>query len=315
MSRCMMIVNPTSGREKAKYYKDDLYAQLQTMFDEVELRETRRSGDAANWAKEASNHNYEAVFSMGGDGTLNETVNGLAQAGKEIKFGFVPLGTVNDLARALNIPLQPEDAIDMLRDCKLVKVDIGRVNDRYFVNTVAAGVMPEAVGSVSIEQKTRLGPMAYFLTGLKALQSRRTSLFKIESNEGTEVRRSPLIVAMLTSSVGSFNNIAPKAKVDDGTIWLAVFKEFNYLYVLNVIPEVLAGLPINSEYMTLTQIKKVRISIVDDEKLSTNMDGDKGPDFPLELEVCPSFLRVYVPRKAIQTGLNPIVVPKELFHG
>ncbi|MBF1317899.1 MAG: acylglycerol kinase family protein, partial [Megasphaera micronuciformis] len=106
----MMIVNPTSGREKAKYYKDDLYAQLQTMFDEVELRETRRSGDAANWAKEASNHNYEAVFSMGGDGTLNETVNGLAQAGKEIKFGFVPLGTVNDLARALNIPLQPEDA-------------------------------------------------------------------------------------------------------------------------------------------------------------------------------------------------------------
>ena len=279
----MMIVNPTSGREKAKYYKDDLYAQLQTMFDEVELRETRRSGDAANWAKEASNNNYEAVFSMGGDGTLNETVNGLAQAGKEIKFGFVPLGTVNDLARALNIPLQPEDAIDMLRDCKLVKVDIGRVNDRYFVNTVAAGVMPEAVGSVSIEQKTRLGPM--------------------------------LIVAMLTSSVGSFNNIAPKAKVDDGTIWLAVFKEFNYLDVLKVIPEVLAGLPINSEYMTLTQIKKARISIVDDEKLSTNMDGDKGPDFPLELEVCPSFLRVYVPRKAIQTGFNPIVVPKELFHG
>ena len=246
---------------------------------------------------------------------MNETVNGLAQAGKEIKFGFVPLGTVNDLARALNIPLQPEDAIDMLRDCKLVKVDIGRVNDRYFVNTVAAGVMPEAVGSVSIEQKTRLGPMAYFLTGLKALQSRRTSLFKIESNEGTEVRRSPLIVAMLTSSVGSFNNIAPKAKVDDGTIWLAVFKEFNYLDVLKVIPEVLAGLPINSEYMTLTQIKKARISIVDDEKLSTNMDGDKGPDFPLELEVCPSFLRVYVPRKAIQTGFNPIVVPKELFHG
>ena len=67
MSRCMMIVNPTSGREKAKYYKDDLYAQLQTMFDEVELRETRRSGDAANWAKEASNNNYEAVFSMGGE--------------------------------------------------------------------------------------------------------------------------------------------------------------------------------------------------------------------------------------------------------
>ena len=92
MSRCMMIVNPTSGREKAKYYKDDLYAQLQTMFDEVELRETRRSGDAANWAKEASNNNYEAVFSMGGDGTLNETVNGLARPEKKSSSALCPWG-------------------------------------------------------------------------------------------------------------------------------------------------------------------------------------------------------------------------------
>ena len=194
-------------------------------------------------------------------------------------------------------------------------MDIAKVNDRYFVNTIAAGAMPEAVGNVSIEQKTHLGPMAYFLTGIKALQSRETSLFKIESELGVEVRRSPLIVAMLTNSVGSFNNIAPLAKVDDGTIWLAVFKEFNYLDILKIIPEILAGLPINSEYMTLQQVKKVRISVVDDEKLTTNMDGDKGPDFPLELTVLPSFLTVYVPRKVTSTGFSPVVVPKELFHG
>lgn len=315
MSRCILIVNPTAGKEKAKYYKTDLVSQLRTMFEVVELRETTKAGDATAWAKEASEKGYDAVFSMGGDGTLNETVNGLARAGQAVNFGFIPLGTVNDLARALHIPLQPEEAIAALKDSKLVKVDIAKVNDRYFVNTIAAGAMPEAVGNVSIEQKTRLGPMAYFLTGIKALQSRETSLFKIESELGVEVRRSPLIVAMLTNSVGSFNNIAPLAKVDDGTIWLAVFKEFNYLDILKIIPEILAGLPINSEYMTLQQVKKVRISVVDDEKLTTNMDGDKGPDFPLELTVLPSFLTVYVPRKATSTGFSPVVVPKELFHG
>ncbi len=315
MSRCILIVNPTAGKEKAKYYKTDLVLQLRTMFEVVELRETTKAGDATAWAKEASEKGYDAVFSMGGDGTLNETVNGLARSGQAVNFGFIPLGTVNDLARALHIPLQPEEAIAALKDSKLVKVDIAKVNDRYFVNTIAAGAMPEAVGNVSIEQKTRLGPMAYFLTGIKALQSRETSLFKIESELGVEVRRSPLIVAMLTNSVGSFNNIAPLAKVDDGTIWLAVFKEFNYLDVLKIIPEILAGLPINSEYMTLQQVKKVRISVVDDEKLTTNMDGDKGPDFPLELTVLPSFLTVYVPRKATSTGFSPVVVPKELFHG
>ena len=315
MSRCILIVNPTAGKEKAKYYKTDLVLQLRTMFEVVELRETTKAGDATAWAKEASEKGYDAVFSMGGDGTLNETVNGLARSGQAVNFGFIPLGTVNDLARALHIPLQPEEAIAALKDSKLVKVDIAKVNDRYFVNTIAAGAMPEAVGNVSIEQKTRLGPMAYFLTGIKALQSRETSLFKIESELGVEVRRSPLIVAMLTNSVGSFNNIAPLAKVDDGTIWLAVFKEFNYLDILKIIPEILAGLPINSEYMTLQQVKKVRISVVDDEKLTTNMDGDKGPDFPLELTVLPSFLTVYVPRKATSTGFSPVVVPKELFHG
>ena len=315
MSRCILIVNPTAGKEKAKYYKTDLVSQLRTMFEVVELRETTKAGDATAWAKEASEKGYDAVFSMGGDGTLNETVNGLARSGQAVNFGFIPLGTVNDLARALHIPLQPEEAIAALKDSKLVKVDIAKVNDRYFVNTIAAGAMPEAVGNVSIEQKTRLGPMAYFLTGIKALQSRETSLFKIESELGVEVRRSPLIVAMLTNSVGSFNNIAPLAKVDDGTIWLAVFKEFNYLDILKIIPEILAGLPINSEYMTLQQVKKVRISVVDDEKLTTNMDGDKGPDFPLELTVLPSFLTVYVPRKVTSTGFSPVVVPKELFHG
>ena len=96
---------------------------------------------------------------MGGDGTLNETINGLAQANSAIHFGFIPLGTINDLARALNIPLHPEAAIAMLQHCKTVKVDIAKANDRYFVNTIAAGIMPEAVGHVSIEQKTRLGPL------------------------------------------------------------------------------------------------------------------------------------------------------------
>ena len=78
--------------------------------------------------------------------------------------------------------------------------------------------MPEAVGHVSIEQKTRLGPLAYFLTGIKALQNHQTSLFKIETDDGKMIYRSPLLVAMLTSSVGSFRNIAPQARVDDG-IW------------------------------------------------------------------------------------------------
>lgn len=183
----------------------------------------------------------------------------------------------------------------MLQHCKTVKVDIAKANDRYFVNTIAAGIMPEAVGHVSIEQKTRLGPLAYFLTGIKAMQAHKTSLFKITTAQGSTVHRSPLIVVMLTNSVGSFRNLAPQARVDDGKIWLGIFKDFNYLDLIKVIPEFLAGQPLTSELMTLKTMDRVRIELLDGDHLSTNMDGDEGPAFPLDIEVLPSFLSVYVP--------------------
>lgn len=295
MKRCMLIINPTAGRERAKYHKENLRRQLESMFDDVELRETEQAGDATLWAKEAALIGFDAVFSMGGDGTLNETINGLAQANKPIDFGFIPLGTINDLARALNIPLHPEVAIDILPRCKTVKVDIAKANDRYFINTIATGIMPEAVGHVSIEQKTRLGPLAYFLTGIKAMQAHETSLFKITTPEGSSVYRSPLVVAMLTNSVGSFRNLAPQARVDDGKIWLGIFKDFNYLDLIKVIPEFLSGQPLTSELMTLKALEEVRIELLSDHPLSTNMDGDSGPSFPLDIKVLPSFLSVYVP--------------------
>jgi len=295
LKRCMLIINPTAGRERAKYHKENLRRQLESMFDDVELRETEQAGDATLWAKEAALIGFDAVFSMGGDGTLNETINGLAQANKPIDFGFIPLGTINDLARALNIPLHPEVAIDILPHCKTVKVDIAKANDRYFINTIATGIMPEAVGHVSIEQKTRLGPLAYFLTGIKAMQAHETSLFKITTPEGSSVYRSPLIVAMLTNSVGSFRNLAPQARVDDGKIWLGIFKDFNYLDLIKVIPEFLSGQPLTSELMTLKALEEVRIELLSDHPLSTNMDGDSGPSFPLDIKVLPSFLSVYVP--------------------
>ena len=291
----MLIINPTAGRERAKYHKENLRRQLESMFDDVELRETEKAGDATLWAKEAALIGFDAVFSMGGDGTLNETINGLAQANKPIDFGFIPLGTINDLARALNIPLHPEVAIDILPRCKTVKVDIAKANDRYFINTIATGIMPEAVGHVSIEQKTRLGPLAYFLTGIKAMQAHETSLFKITTPEGSSVYRSPLIVAMLTNSVGSFRNLAPQARVDAGKIWLGIFKDFNYLDLIKVIPEFLSGQPLTSELMTLKALEEVRIELLSDHPLSTNMDGDSGPSFPLDIKVLPSFLSVYVP--------------------
>ena len=99
---------------------------------------------------------------------------------------------------------------------------------------------------------------------------------------------------MLTNSVGSFRNLAPAAQVDDGKLWVGVFKDCSYLDMIKAIPEFLAGSPLSSEYMSLSTTTHLKITLIDGS-LTTNMDGDKGPDFPLELEIIPSFLNVCVP--------------------
>ena len=90
---------------------------------------------------------------MGGDGTVNEAVNGLAPHDKRPNFGFFPLGTVNDLARALAIPLDPKEAIESFAVDHTRKIDIGQVNQAYFTNVVAIGMIPAAINNVEVEEK------------------------------------------------------------------------------------------------------------------------------------------------------------------
>lgn len=295
MGICTLIVNPSSGGEKAPGYLDLMKAQLSKMFEEVTVKETEKQGDAMQFAHEAANKGHEAVFCMGGDGTVNETVNGLASAGKNVSFGFVPLGTVNDLARAVGIPLEPEQAIEMLGSASFVNLDIGKVNDRYFVSNVAAGAIPEAVEEVSVEQKTKYGPLAYFIEGGKALANQKMHRFRFMVDGEEFSQESPLILIALTNSIASFESFMPQAKINDGKMRMVVFKEFNLLDSLKLLPQLIRGEIKNSDTVIYKSFKHATIAVADGENLITNVDGDEGPAFPLEIGILPSFIKVYAP--------------------
>ena len=296
MSSCLLIVNPSSGKERAKQYVPRMKQQLERLFDEVEVKETQKVYDATAFAKQADEEGKTAVFCMGGDGTLNETINGLAQAHRPINFGFVPFGTANDLARALKIPLDPGKAIDLLPRARTVAIDLGKINDRYFINIMAAGALPKACEEVSTEEKTMFGVLAYFIKGIQAHVNQRVYTFKIETDVGDFTQESSLLAAVLTNSIGSFETAMPGAKVNDGKIHLVVFKDLNMLDTVKIASQIIIGNIDYSRFASVHDIQKARISLIGDEKLSTTVDGEKGPDFPLEIEVLPSFLKVYVPK-------------------
>ena len=296
MSRCLVIINPVSGGGRAAQYALELEWQLSNMFDHMEVKFTHGAGDATRFAVEASHDGFDAVFCMGGDGTINETVNGIAKGGGKAKFGFVPVGTVNDMSRALGIPLAPLDAIRSLANCEIRRVDIGRCNDQYFCNNIAAGVIPKVVEEVTPKEKQLLGPLAYFVKGGQALFTTKDYTFRIRTEDHDFTTRSPLVIALLTNVVSSFEKFMPIASVDDGYMRIIIFREYFIMDVLRILPLILRGSIYTSKYVTILKVKKAHIELLDDIELPTNMDGNKGPLMPVDMEVLPGFLQVYVPK-------------------
>ena len=272
--QCTVIVNPTSGRERAPKYIPLLHSVLSKRFEDITIKLTEKPGDATHFAEIAAKKGHD-IICMGGDGTINETINGMVPVGGKSAFGFIPFGTVNDLARALHIPRSPKGAIRMLETAVKTNIDVGKINDRYFINVVAAGLLSEAVGEVTIKEKTLFGSLAYFIQV-----------------------SSPLIAAMLTDSAGSFRNLIPPEDRNKGVIKLCLFHDFEWLLAIRQAPKLLAGIQMGPDFVTVVSLKKAHISIDENDVLWTNVDGDKWPKFPIDLEILPACLPVFVPKDA-----------------
>lgn len=293
-SIAMLIVNPSSGKEKGKKYLKFAEETLLKRFDRVDVRLTEKGGDATIFARDAAKKHYDACIAMGGDGTLNETINGLANQEHRPVFGLIPLGTVNDLARALKIPKQPKQAIKMLAHAAESDLDIGKINGHYFMNVVAIGSIPEAVDRVSVKQKTQLGAMAYFIEAAKAYARKEKYHFHIESAEQAYAVESELIIVSLTNSVGGFEKLAPEAEVNDGLFHVFVVSDSSLIERTKLLPQLFSGQVSQNGGLIAFQTSKVSIAS-DDAILKSNVDGDPDDHLPLHLEVLPSHLKVFVP--------------------
>ena len=294
MKKVVLIINPSSGGEKAKEYEALAKEKLESFFDTVQIRYTQKNGDAKRFAREAALEQYDSVIVMGGDGTVNEGISGLAEQEYRPKFGFFPLGTVNDLARALSIPLDPKEAIKNFSLDQTTMLDVGKINQDYFMNVVAVGTIPEAINDVDSEDKTKLGKFAYFISGMKELLNTESHLFHLTiDNQEKEIKSSTILIG-LTNSIGGFEHLLPEAKVNDGSLHLIYLKDQSLVDTVKSLPDLLKGVQDSTENIVYLTFKELRLSLVNsNESLTTNIDGDEGNALPIEVEILPSHLTVY----------------------
>lgn len=291
MKQAMVILNPSSGNEAAIDYKAAIVEAVSDKGYEVTVKETKKQNDATVFAEEAVNEGFNYVVGVGGDGTINEVITGLAKYKNQPLFSFVPFGTVNDFARAIGIPLKPKAAIAWLKEADTEqRVDIGKVNDHYFVNVVALGAVAEATYEVGVEQKTRLGPLAYYIEGAKTLAKNKVYPLTFKTGEDTIEEEAFLVVVGMTNSIAGFERMATDAKLDDGYMHVFIVKKLTGFDLMTILPSVLTGE--FKDHEKVRYIKTNEISIESTQSLHTNIDGDEGDDLPLHLTVLPKHIRL-----------------------
>lgn len=303
LKNILIIANPGSGKGLAPEYAGELSKLLKDVYDsQIEIRETTKVGDAKEWAEGAKSEQFDTVICLGGDGTVSEVINGLMLVKEPPVFSFVPIGTANDLGRVLGFDMNPDQAIEQFKEMVEDSIDIGQVNDLYFMDVVAIGDIPTAVMETESEKKNKFGFFAYVLDGLKAFVEGDLKKYRVENSEGEsfEVSSNALLIA-LTSSIGGMENIVEHREYKDGLLQFAALKgnllESTVTTLVNEggVPEGLT----NDENLLAFSDNRVSIQLIEDEqseKVFSNVDGDEGPALPLEIQVHKQALKVLRPK-------------------
>jgi diacylglycerol kinase (ATP) len=274
--RARVVLNPSSGRERGPDYIELLSGRLREQYDLVEFAVTAGHGDAERAAAQAVHDDCATLFVAGGDGTLNEAMNGLAAAGglDRLAVGIIPLGTGNDFAAALGVPPDIDAALDVLLAPKEIEVDLGQVNGRVFVNTSGGGFIAEASTAVTPQLKTIAGRLAYLIGGAQALMEFEPVGASIVLNPGDRRLRHGLYAFAVCNSrlIGGGRLIAPDAVIDDGLLDVCLIEAMSAMDFVALARKVADGDHVNDPRVLYFQAASIDIEL--DRAVKVNTDGE-----------------------------------------
>ena len=288
MKKAMLIINPTSGGEKALDYKEKLENKAKEYFEYVETKITEKAKDATAFAEEASKENYEAVIVFGGDGTVNEVISGIAEKNYIPKLGIIPGGTGNLITKLLEISQDIDEAIDQLDFNKTNAIDIGKANKSYFGYIFSVGSLPEAIHNVEIEDKTNYGVLAYAINTIKSVIKDEVFNIKIETENGNYEGEASQVLVLLSNYYAD-KKIFEENK--DGYANILILKNASIISKLSLIPDLLKGDIVEND--NIEYIKAKDITISSDTKLESDIDGDQSDDLPVKITVLGNHIEIY----------------------
>lgn len=293
--RCIFIYNPKSGRGKIISKIPLIKEKLSARFDEVVLYETKSQADTVKAARDACGK-YDAIIFSGGDGTFNDITCGIASEATRPVLGYIPSGTVNDIARNLRIPRNIKRALDIIIEGDTVFHDVGRVNELYFMYVVGTGTFTGASYRTKHDMKKIFGKIAYAFDGLKDVINPTIQKIKIILSDKSIEFETPLVLALNSISVAGipFNK---EGHLNDGKFDIVVVKNGPYKGLFNIIRLFLLGLVRLRKKHSIYHFRASSFSIVTEGNPQWTVDGEAGPKGSIHIENLHNHLQIYIPRK------------------
>ncbi|NER64485.1 lipid kinase YegS [Pseudomonas sp. MAFF212427] len=257
---------------------------------QLDVRLTWEGGDAQRLVREALAGGYPHLVAGGGDGTLRDVAQAMAQAGTAASLALMPLGTANDFARAAGVPLEPAQALALL-DVPAQAIDLGGVGEQVFLNMATGGFGSQVTANTSEDLKKVLGAAAYLFTGLSRFSELRAASVALQ---GPDFHWQGELLALGIGNgrqAGGGHLLCPQAQVDDGLLDVSILPAPQE--VVGTLRDLLSdGLGLDNLFV---RARLPWVELKSAEGLDINLDGEPLQGDSLRFEALPGALRVHLP--------------------
>ncbi|MFL6529427.1 MAG: diacylglycerol/lipid kinase family protein [Chthoniobacterales bacterium] len=289
MKKIAIFLNPAARGERARR----LHKRVTDLTHGAVLRATARCGDAECLARNAVNEGYRTVVAAGGDGTINEVVNGIAGSGASL--GLLPIGTMNVFATELGLPTADLTRCwEIIREGRTRAIDLPRANKKHFVQLAGVGFDAQVIKQTSRALKRSFGPLSYLVSAAH-IAARTPPRLRIESKDAVTKEGSFVLIGNGRLYGGPFP-FFKQAVIDDGLFDVLVFKRFNYIELLRYMQDVILRPQITSPEVEYFQTTALRVT--SDAAVPVEVDGELIGNCPIDFKIRSHGLRVFAPHSA-----------------
>ncbi len=286
MSNTVVILNPAARSEKAKRWR----ARVESVARGCVICATSRAGEAEALARHAAQEGFEKIVAAGGDGTINEVVNGLA--GSNAALGLLPIGTMNVFATELGLP-----AHDLALCWQIIQgehtrlVDLPSANGKFFVQLAGVGLDAQVVKETSLTLKRSFGPLSYLISAAQIAARQPPRLF-LES-ENSPIDEGSFVLVGNGRLYGGPFPFFKQAIIDDGLFDVVVFKQLGYLEIIKYLQDVVFSSEIRVPEIEYFQTRRLRVT--SDSEVPVELDGELVGNCPVEFQLRERMLSVLTP--------------------